>query len=117
MSNKVSFRNTPTTEDRCGKGVVARANSIHNAIDQNEEWIQVEENKWLPKKSLAKLPSGPCAFYVLCTVLKTSQVTEINLSKCGLKPHAIFDREQRAHLRCADASMSSNESVSHVSVP
>eukprot|EP01044_Picomonas_judraskeda_P005078 COSAG03_NODE_464_length_7697_cov_3.596999_2_plen_1099_part_00 len=89
VSKKVSFRNSPETEDRCGKGVVARANSIHNAIDETEEWIQLEENKWLPKKSLAKFPTEPCVFYMLCTVLKTSQVAEVNLSNCGLKPRAI----------------------------
>ena len=64
--------------------------SVHIAIEQTDDWIRVSERRWLPKKCLVEVDtSKPCILAALCDVLKTSSVTEIDVSSCGLGPPAM----------------------------
>ena len=51
---QVGFRNSPDINDRCGHGALFEAldGSLHVAMNQTDEWIQVAESRWLPKKFL-----------------------------------------------------------------
>eukprot|EP01046_Picozoa_sp_COSAG06_P023229 COSAG06_NODE_1834_length_8257_cov_188.231920_3_plen_1195_part_00 len=77
----LSWRKSPDVDDRSDE--VAAELSLHTAIDQTDEWIQVAEGKWLPKKFLVEMDK-PCVFQTFCDALKMSQVTEIDFSSCGL---------------------------------
>ena len=58
---------------------------IHTVIDQTDDWIQVADSKWLPKKFMVQIDTAkPCVLQSLCDTLKTSKVTEVNFSSCGL---------------------------------
>eukprot|EP01047_Picozoa_sp_COSAG01_P066733 COSAG01_NODE_9272_length_2496_cov_4.721736_1_plen_757_part_01 len=79
----LQFRNSSNMDDR--GDTMAKDGAVHIAIDQTDDWIQVAESKWLPKKYLVKMDtSRPCVFQIFCDALKTSQVTEVDFSHCGL---------------------------------
>jgi hypothetical protein len=54
---QVGFRNSPDINDRCGGGSLFEAldGSVQVAMNQTDEWIQVAESRWLPKKYLVEV--------------------------------------------------------------
>jgi hypothetical protein len=85
----LGFRNTPNMDDKCGQGISVKDASVVVATHQIDDWIQVAESRWLPKKFLVEIDTTvPCAFQTLCDALKKSKVTEVDFSSCGLGSQA-----------------------------
>eukprot|EP01046_Picozoa_sp_COSAG06_P011380 COSAG06_NODE_648_length_13415_cov_83.005783_5_plen_1504_part_00 len=105
----VAYRNSPDMGDtsyEISSQEVAAELSQHTAIDQTDDWIQVAESRWLPKKFLVEVDTTePCAFQVLCDALKASQVTEVDFSACGLTSPAM--EILSGYVRDATAAISS----------
>jgi hypothetical protein len=107
---KLGFRNRPDMGDKCGQA--CDDGSTHTPIEQTDDWIQIAANRWLPKKYLIELDTlTPCVFQMLCDALKTSQVTEVDFSHCGLGSPAMkilsdYVRDARAVL--ASLTLSGN---------
>eukprot|EP01043_Picozoa_sp_COSAG02_P069655 COSAG02_NODE_12023_length_1611_cov_1.497354_1_plen_256_part_10 len=86
----VAFRNSPNMDDRCEDGAGPDALEYVYAIHDIDEWLQVSEKKWLPKKFFIQVDtSSPCTFRVFCDALRPSPVTEVDFSSCGLGPAAM----------------------------
>ena len=82
------FRKTSDMEDRADE--TSPDGSVHVALEEKNELIKVAEGKWLPKKFLVEMDtSKPCVFQTFCDALKTSQVTEVDFSACGLTSPAV----------------------------
>ena len=89
----VALRNSPDMDDRWEGGRGPEAGEMVFASEQTDAWIRVAnmgEDKWLPKKLLVEVDTTkPSTFQVLCNALKTSQVTEVDFSACGLTSPAM----------------------------
>ena len=59
------------------------------AIHETEEWVQVADCRWLPKSSLTPVDtSQPCPWEVFCAAIRSSNLRELDLSRCSLSgPH------------------------------
>eukprot|EP01046_Picozoa_sp_COSAG06_P011050 COSAG06_NODE_621_length_13727_cov_26.487893_2_plen_935_part_00 len=114
----VALRNSPDMDDRWVGGLGPADGEMVFASEHTDAWIRVAnmgKDKWLPKKFLVEVDTTkPCTFQVLCNALKTSKVTEVDFSSCGLESPAmeiLSDYIRDATAGVARLSLGSNPQI------